>query len=197
MTALAEACKTGFVPNSHVVRVIGTFSDSPAIAAAQSLGIDTAVVSTKHPDYDIKLLHTVKNDSPDLICLAGYMRKIPDGLLHAYSGRIMNIHPGLLPKHGGKGMFGQHVHEAVIAGADTESGCTVHFVDEGYDTGPIILQRKVRVMPDDTPEALAARVLEEEHKAYPEAVRLFAEDRLRIDGRVVTVKSESNADQAR
>jgi folate-dependent phosphoribosylglycinamide formyltransferase PurN len=90
-----------------------------------------------------------------------------------FHNRVMNIHPALLPKYGGKGMHGHHVHEAVLAAGETESGCTVHFADNSYDTGPIILQRKVPVLPNDTPDTLAARVFEQERIAYPEAVRRF------------------------
>jgi folate-dependent phosphoribosylglycinamide formyltransferase PurN len=100
---------------------------------------------------------------------------------------MMNIHPALLPSFGGKGMFGHHVHEAVLAHGCKVSGCTVHFVDEQYDAGPIIVQRACPVLEGDTAQTLAARVFEEEKIAYPEAIRLFAEDRLRLEGRVVRV----------
>ena len=99
----------------------------------------------------------------------------------------MNIHPALLPAFGGKGMSGHHVHEAALARGGKISGCTVHFVDNAYDEGPIILQRPVPVYADDTPDDLAARVFKEECVAYPEAIRLFAEGRLRIDGRIVRI----------
>jgi len=100
---------------------------------------------------------------------------------------MMNIHPALLPSFGGKGMYGHHVHEAVLAHGCKVSGCTVHFVDGQYDNGPIILQRACPVLDDDTPQTLAARVFEEEKLAYPEAIQLFAQGRLRIDGRRVRV----------
>jgi folate-dependent phosphoribosylglycinamide formyltransferase PurN len=100
-------------------------------------------------------------------------------------GRVMNIHPALLPKYGGKGFYGHRVHEAVLAAGEKESGCTVHFANNEYDAGPIILQRKVPVLPRDDADALAARVFEQEGLAYPEAIRLFAENRLRLrDGGV-------------
>src|SRR5947208_11194378 len=113
--------------------------------------------------------------------MAGFLQllHVPDD----YLGRVMNIHPALIPAFCGKGYYGQRVHEAVLAYGAKVSGCTVHFADNVYDHGPIILQRVVEVRDDDTPEALAARVHEQEHDAYPEAIRLFAEGRLRLDGR--------------
>jgi formyltetrahydrofolate-dependent phosphoribosylglycinamide formyltransferase len=108
----------------------------------------------------------------DLVVQAGLLQKylFPE----RFRGRVLNVHPGLLPKYGGQGMYGHHVHEAVIAAGDTESGCTVHITDEEYDNGPIILQKRVPVLPDDTPETLADRVFEAECEAYPEAIRLVA-----------------------
>jgi phosphoribosylglycinamide formyltransferase-1 len=109
----------------------------------------------------------------DLVLQAGLLRKylFPE----RYRGRILNTHPGLLPKYGGQGMYGHHVHEAVLAGGETESGCTVHITDEEYDHGPIILERRVPVLPDDTPDTLAERVQAAERDAYPEAVRIMAQ----------------------
>jgi formyltetrahydrofolate-dependent phosphoribosylglycinamide formyltransferase len=114
----------------------------------------------------------------DLVLLAGFLHlwKFPE----RYRGRVMNIHPALLPRHGGRGMYGHHVHEAVLAAGEKESGCTVHFADHQYDRGPVILQRRVPVLPGDTPATLADRVFEAERSAYPEAVRLFAEGKARM-----------------
>ena len=122
----------------------------------------------------------------ELVCLGGWLclLDIPE----SYAGRIMNIHPALLPGFGGQGMYGQRVHQAVLDHGCKVSGCTVHFVDASYDTGPIILQRTCPVLDDDTAETLAARVFEQEKAAYPEAVRLFQEGRLVVDGRRVRVK---------
>ncbi len=122
----------------------------------------------------------------DLVCLGGWLclLEIPD----QYAGRVMNIHPALLPSpFGGKGMYGTKVHEAVLGHGCKVSGCTVHFVDAQYDNGPIIAQRVCEVRDDDTPQTLAARVFAEEKIAYPQAIRLFAEGRLKIDGRRVRV----------
>lgn len=121
-----------------------------------------------------------------LVCLAGYLQllRIPDDFTH----RVMNIHPALLPAFGGKGMYGHRVHEAVLEYGAKVSGCTVHFCDNEFDHGPVILQRTVPVLDDDTPDSLAARVFEQECIAYPEAIQLFAEKRLRIEGRRVRVE---------
>jgi phosphoribosylglycinamide formyltransferase 1 len=110
----------------------------------------------------------------NFIVLAGYMKRIHPRVIGAYRRRIINIHPALLPRHGGPGMYGHHVHEAVIAAGDRLSGATVHFVDEEYDHGSIVLQKTVSVAPSDTPETLAAKVLEIEHEIYPEAIRRLA-----------------------
>jgi phosphoribosylglycinamide formyltransferase-1 len=122
----------------------------------------------------------------DLVVAAGFLRllRIPPRWL----GKVMNIHPGLLPRYGGKGLYGDRVHKAVLAAREQESGCTVHFSDNEYDTGPRILERRVPVLPADTVESLAARVFEAECEAYPEAIRLFAEGRLRIDNGKVVIR---------
>ena len=121
----------------------------------------------------------------DLVCLAGWLCLLD--VPQRYLGRAMNIHPALLPSFGGKGMYGQKVHKAVLDHGCKVSGCTVHFVDNTYDTGPIILQRTCPALEDDTPETLAQRVFEEEKKAYPEAIWLYQQGRLRIEGRRVKV----------
>ena len=121
----------------------------------------------------------------DLVCLAGWLCLLD--LPERYAGRVMNIHPALLPSFGGKGMFGRRVHQAVIDHGCKVSGCTVHFVDNTYDTGPVILQRTCPVMDDDTPETLAHRVFEEEKAAYPDAIRMFQQGRLKVDGRRVRI----------
>jgi folate-dependent phosphoribosylglycinamide formyltransferase PurN len=124
------------------------------------------------------------------VCLAGFLRILSPSFVHAFRGRIMNIHPALLPAFGGKGMYGERVHEAVLASGAGESGCTVHFVTEEPDAGPIIAQTTVPVEDGDTPATLSARVRKAELRLYPLAVRLFAEGRLRIDGSRVRVLPE-------
>lgn len=123
------------------------------------------------------LLNILRETRTELIVLAGYMKLLPAEVVNEFAGRIINIHPALLPKFGGQGMYGMFVHEAVIAAGETESGATVHFVDAEYDRGPIFLQRKVPVLPDDTPETLRERVLNVEHELLPEAIAKFAAER--------------------
>jgi len=175
--------------------VIGTRADAPAMDRARSAGADAVVVSPRKyaeddAGYGAALLRILRKRDVGLICLAGYMRILPQDVVDEYRGRIMNVHPGLLPLFGGKGMYGEHVHKAVIDSGMKVSGCTVHFVDEHYDSGPIILQTAVPVMEGDTPSTLAARVLPLEHRTYAQAIRLFALGRLRIDGRRVEIVGE-------
>jgi phosphoribosylglycinamide formyltransferase-1 len=118
------------------------------------------------------------------------MKKLDASVVRRYKDRIVNIHPALLPAFGGAGMYGMHVHEAVVASGAHESGATVHLVDEEYDRGPIVLQERVTVAADDTPATLAAKVLAVEHELYPRAIRLFAEGRVNVTGRQVTITQE-------
>ena len=191
MEAIIEACRDRRIPDSAVVAVIGARDDAPALHKAHALSVSTAVVNPREfpePDmYGDALLWVLQKAQPDLICLAGYMRLLPAQVVQAYPMRIMNIHPALLPLFGGKGMYGLRVHQAAIDSGMKITGCTVHFVDEGYDTGPIILQRCVPILDDDSPETLAARVLPLEHETYTEAIRLFVQGRLRVEGRRVRV----------
>jgi len=136
--------------------------------------------------YSARLVEILDAAEVDLVILAGFLSlwQIPP----RYEGKVMNIHPALLPAFGGHGMWGHHVHEAVLASGAAESGCTIHFVTNEYDAGPIILQRTVPVLPGDDADTLAARVFEQECIAYPEAIHLFAQDRLTIDGDRVIVR---------
>ncbi len=197
MEAIIRACQSGAIPQSEVVLVVGTRPDAPALAKAEALGVPTMIVNPRDfPDdaaYGDTLLWVLERVQPDLICLAGYMRLLPERVVRAYPYRIMNIHPALLPQFGGKGMYGVRVHEAVLQSGAKETGCTVHFVDEQYDTGPIILQRTVPVLEGDTPETLAARLLPVEHATYVEAIRLFAEGRLKIEGNRVRIIEQESA----
>ena len=177
LVSLIEACTKGQIP-AQVALVIGTRADAPALERAREAGIATSVVSPRKyegddPGYAKVLSRLLHRHGIELVCLAGSMRQLPPQLVTEFSGKILNIHPSLLPHFGGKGMFGERVHEAVLASGAILSGCTVHFVDEGYDTGAIVLQRTVSVFPDDTPQSLGARVLKEEHLAYAEAVKMF------------------------
>ena len=142
---------------------------------ARDLGLPVDVIMRRDyataEDFSAAIWKLMDQDQPDLVCMAGFLSLliIPD----RYLGRVMNIHPALLPKHGGKGMYGQRVHEAVLAAGDTESGCTVHLANNEYDRGPIVLQRRCPVLENDTPESLAARVFVQECEAYPEAIGRF------------------------
>jgi formyltetrahydrofolate-dependent phosphoribosylglycinamide formyltransferase len=175
--------------DARVSVVVSSRADAYGLERARAAGIPTAVVSSrKYKDiYDFSetLLRELGNHPVDLILLAGFMCffRVPD----RFHGRVMNIHPALIPAFCGKGFYGHRVHEAVLEYGCKVSGCTVHFADNEYDHGPIILQRTVPVLEDDTPETLAARVFEQECEAYPEAIQLFAEGRLRIEGRRVRI----------
>jgi len=172
---------------AEVVRVLAD-RECAAIARLQARGARVELVpwtrGTTPAEYATRLWPRIEEARADLVCNCGFLRLLV--VPPAWEGRIMNIHPGLLPAYGGKGMYGDHVHAAVLAAGDAESGCTVHFVDPEYDKGPVILQKRVPVRPDDTVESLAARVFEAECVAYPEAIRLYGEGRLRIvNGKVV------------
>jgi phosphoribosylglycinamide formyltransferase-1 len=195
LQAILDSCARGEIPG-RVAVVIGTRRDAPALERARCAGAHTVVHSPRQyaeddAGYGEALLATLRRYAVDLICLAGYMRLLPRSVVEEYRGRIMNIHPALLPLFGGRGMYGERVHQAVLESGMKVSGCTVHFVDEEYDSGPIILQRTVPVLEGDTPQTLAARVLAQEHRAYTEAIRLFAEDRLRLEGRRVRILAAS------
>ncbi len=169
------------------VAVVITSRECKGAERARNAGLNVQVVPYKQmPDtetYSARIVEILDAAAVELVCLAGFLSywTIPP----KYEGRVMNIHPALLPKFGGKGMWGHHVHDAVLATGCKVSGCTVHFVNNEYDEGPIVVQRAVPVEEGDTAETLAARVFEQECIAYPEAIRLFTEGRLRIDGGIV------------
>ena len=135
----------------------------------------------------VEVLKELESRDVDWITLAGYLKLIPSEVVQRYKGHIMNIHPALLPSFGGKGMYGEHVHQAVIESGVKVSGASVHIVDEEYDTGPIVIQETVPVHFEDTPESLAARVLEVEHRVYPKAVELAVTNKIRRHGRRVEI----------
>jgi phosphoribosylglycinamide formyltransferase-1 len=129
------------------------------------------------------MLNVLSQQRAELLVLAGYMKKIPLQVVRRYRNRIVNIHPALLPSFGGAGMYGHFVHEAVIASGMKVSGATVHLVDEEYDRGPIVMQKTVEIIQEDTPDLLAAKVLKIEHEIYPLALKAFAEGKVKIEGR--------------
>lgn len=166
MRAILEACRDGRLRADAVVitPVMGT----PAVEWASDHGCPVLCVPPSE-NYATELLNALSGCT--LVCLAGYLRLLPMQVIDAFPHAVLNIHPALLPKFGGKGMYGMHVHVAVIAARETESGCTVHYVTERYDEGAIVLQARCPVLPDDSPETLASRVLELEHKTYVAAIQ--------------------------
>jgi phosphoribosylglycinamide formyltransferase-1 len=184
--ALAEAAAAGRIPAAVVV-LVSDRSGAPALGVASEHRIEAVVVDPKqHPSreaHEKAVIGVLEERRVGLVCLAGYMRLLSAGFVAHFAGRLLNIHPSLLPA-----FPGLHPHRQALAHGVRVSGATVHFVDEGVDTGPVVLQAAVPVEPDDTEESLAARILVEEHRIYPEAVRLFAEGRLEIRGRRVDIR---------
>lgn len=173
--------------HATVVQVVSSRADAFGLERAKKANIPAAVVERKscasREEFSARIFGHCRDAKADLVCLAGFLQLvlIPED----FTGRVLNIHPALIPAFCGKGFHGRHVHEAVLEAGVKISGCTVHFADNEYDAGPIVLQRAVPVLDPDTPETLAERVFAAECEAYPEAIRLFAEGRLRIDGRRV------------
>ena len=157
---------------AKVVLVASNRADSPALIRAATASIDIAHFDTT--DDGSMLLELLRKSRIDLVVLAGYLKRIPPKVIREYAGRIINIHPALLPAFGGEGMYGARVHEAVIASGTKETGVTVHLLDDEYDRGPIVAQWRVPVEPSDTADSLAARVLNVEHVVYPRVVEMVA-----------------------
>ena len=157
----------------RIALVVSNRADAGALVRARAAGVQLAVIAPDHSGAG--LLELLRQHRIALIVLAGYLKKVPGDVVAAYRGRILNIHPALLPAFGGPGMYGHHVHEAVLASGARLSGATVHVVEEQYDKGPIVAQWPVPVRPGDTPETLAARVLDIEHRLLPAAVSAFCQ----------------------
>ena len=184
--ALAEhAC------SYRVSLLVSNRKDAGALQRAKQLGIPAQVLSPgSFQDerlYVEAVTDILQKEKIDMIALAGYLAKIPAQMIRRFPGPILNIHPSLLPRFGGKGLYGKRVHEAVLQALESISGATVHFVDKDYDTGPILLQESVPVLADDTPESLAARVLKVEHRLFPKAVDLIARGLVQREGRHITI----------
>lgn len=162
---------------AEICGLIASKPDIGAIHRAYKAGIPTSVISPSSDAFEKNLENQLDKWQPDLIILAGYLAKVPANILQKYTGRIINIHPSLLPKYGGAGYYGLRVHRAVLEAGDTESGCTVHIVTDEYDQGPVLAQKKVPVKPGDSPEELAERVLKEEHKLLPKVVSQILNDK--------------------
>lgn len=183
--AILDALFAGNIQGT-CVRLISDVPGCFATERAKFSGVPVTVVDYRafpsKEAYEKALLYAIKESNPDLVVLAGYMRILGKGIVRSFHGKIMNIHPALLPS-----FPGLHAQRQAIAYGVTVAGCTVHFVDEMMDSGPIILQKCVPVLPDDDEDSLSERILHEEHRCYPYAVQLFCEDRLKIEGRIVRV----------
>lgn len=167
LQALIDKVAEGQLPEAEIVKVIASKEGAFALERAAKAGIATSVAKEQ-----AQVLEELKAAKAEVIVLAGYMKVLSPEIIENYRDRIINIHPSLIPKYCGKGFYGMRVHNAVIAGGEKESGATVHYVDEGVDTGKIILQEKVPVMDGDTPEDLAARVLKTEHRILAEGLKI-------------------------
>ncbi|MFB0519294.1 MAG: phosphoribosylglycinamide formyltransferase [Acidobacteriota bacterium] len=189
MVAIARAVKRGKTPNAEIAVVISNKPNAPGLKKAQQMGLETLCISHKdfptREDFDRRIVEELRKRRVDLVCLAGFMRILSPYFVSQYRNRIMNIHPALLPSFPGM----QAQKDALEHGVKY-TGCTVHFVSEDVDAGPIIIQKVVPVRDDDDADTLAARILKQEHKIYAEAIRLFTEDRLEVRGRRVFWKEK-------
>ncbi|RMF47340.1 MAG: phosphoribosylglycinamide formyltransferase [Deltaproteobacteria bacterium] len=185
LQAIIDRCLDGSLP-VEIVLVLSNNPGAGALERAARAGLPTCCIDHREfdnrEDFDRAVVAALQSAGVELVVLAGFMRLITDIFLQAYPGRIMNIHPALLPA-----FPGLHVQKKALEYGARFAGCTVHFVDSGVDTGPIILQAVVPVLQDDTEESLSRRILEQEHRIYPRAIELFAQGRLRIDGRRVII----------
>lgn len=191
--ALAESVAAGRIPNAEIALVISHREGAPGIERARERGIDARVIPSKgleRETYDRQVVPALQEKKIDLVCLAGYMRLLSPYFVQAFRGRILNIHPSLLPAFPGL----ESQRQALEYGTKF-AGCTVHFVDETLDAGPIILQSAVPIRDDDTVESLSGRILAEEHRIYSQAVRIVLEGRFRIDGRRVIILSGAPVSQ--
>lgn len=180
LQSLLDRFNLGDDDDSRVVRVIGSSPGIGALDRARAAGVETAVLEDHDEDGGRLQAHLEAADA-DLVVLAGYLRLVPAPVVRTWRGRMVNVHPALLPSFGGQGMYGRRVHEAVIEAGARVSGPTVHFVDEEYDRGPIIAQWPVPVLEDDGPDDLAARVLRHEHRLLPRVVSGLARGEVRLD----------------
>ncbi|HET6373755.1 MAG TPA: phosphoribosylglycinamide formyltransferase [Candidatus Polarisedimenticolia bacterium] len=185
MLAIAAACRDGRI-RSQISIVVSNEPDAGGLKAATDLGLAVQVVDHRashgRAEHDRKVKTVLEAHGVELVCLAGYMRLLSPAFVRDYSGRVMNVHPALLPA-----FSGLHAQRQALEHGARVSGATVHFVDEGLDSGPIILQAAVLVLEDDTEQTLSERILKEEHRLYPEAISLYFDNRLRIEGRRVRI----------
>ena len=191
LQAILDAVKDGTIRNAEVVYVQSNNPGVYALTRAEKAGVEAEVLSPKsfetRAEYNTALVKKLQEHDLDLIVLAGFLVVIPEAVVRAFPHKIINIHPSLIPSFCGKGFYGLKVHEGVLSRGVKVTGATVHFVDEGTDTGPILLQKAVYVEEGDTPEVLQRRVMEEaEWKILPQAIELLAADRVRVDENHVT-----------
>ena len=186
--ALIDAQARGELPDVELVQLIVNKREAQAIARAEAVGIPWAFIDSgmlSRAEFDRRALAVLRDCGAEAVVLAGFMRLLTPEFIGAFRHRILNIHPALLPN-----FPGAHAHRDALAAGVNESGCSAHLVDEGVDTGPIILQQPVEILPGDTEEILAARILPHEHRLLPEAVRLLAAGRLEVDGDIVRILPE-------
>ncbi|MEA3465376.1 MAG: phosphoribosylglycinamide formyltransferase [Thermodesulfobacteriota bacterium] len=190
LQSIIDGCENSSI-NGHIVTVISNNPDAGALQRAANTGISTQCINHREFDqrdkFDAQVVAALKEKKVELVVLAGFMRIIGQRFLDAFPGQIMNIHPALLPA-----FPGLHVQQKALDYGARFAGCTVHFVDGGVDTGPIIAQAVVPVLDNDTENTLSARILVQEHKLYPQAIQWFAQGALRIEGRRVTIDSQQN-----
>jgi phosphoribosylglycinamide formyltransferase-1 len=180
LQAILDAIDSGKLDSVRVELVISSNREAYALKRAESRGIPTMVIDAHDwpgpRERDDKLLEVLNELNPDLIVLAGYMKILPESIVGRFPRKIINIHPSLIPQFCGEGFYGMRVHRAVLEAGETTSGATVHYVDEGVDTGEVLLQEQVPVLKGDTPESLAARVLETEHRILPEVINRLSRE---------------------
>lgn len=191
LQAIIDRCQDGSL-DAEIAVVLTNNPGAGALDRAEKAGINTLCINHRNfnqrEDFDDAVIKALQDAGVELVVLAGFMRIITQTFIDAYPNRVINIHPALLPA-----FPGLHVQQQAIDYGARFSGCTVHFVDGGVDTGPIIIQAVVPILPEDTADSLAARILEQEHKIYPRAIQLIAEGRVHVDGRVVSIKPPCSA----
>ena len=194
LQAIIDKVNDGTITNTELVLVVSNKPGAYALTRAGDAGIDTAVVEPKaygsREEFGEAMIETLNAKNVDLVVLGGYLVILPENLVRAFEGRMINIHPSLIPSHCGDGYYGLKVHESVLKRGNKVTGATVHFVDEGTDSGPIILQKAVEVLDDDTPETLQKRVMEQaEWNILPQAIDLIANDRITIVNNTTKIKN--------
>jgi phosphoribosylglycinamide formyltransferase-1 len=182
LQAIIDEMKAGKMPGIKLEVVISNKKNAYALERARNQGYKAIFIDPRgktREEYDSELAKNFIEHKVDLVCLIGYMRILSPQFIRKYPGRIINVHPALMPKFSGEGFYGANVHEEVLKAKEKETGCTIHFVDEGVDTGEIIVQKKVQVTPEETPETLKEKVQALEKKWYPEVIRWFAEGKIK------------------